>query len=140
MVFLEERSLVFLRLFSRPKRLACLLFLARRAPFSSSYPFSLLKNVSGRELVLLGILGPVINGPRMKAIRVAAQAAPVGEIPPDLRSVISNSVLRAYVPIPSLIALGAVIMMVLKLDWLGSGMVIALALIIGLIFAFAHKG
>nr|HET6904331.1 hypothetical protein [Ktedonobacteraceae bacterium] len=103
-------------------------------------PFSLLKNVSGRELVLLGILGPVINGPRMKAIRVAAQAAPVGEIPPDLRSVISNSVLRAYVPIPSLIALGAVIMMVLKLDWLGSGMVIALALIIGLIFAFAHKG
>ena len=49
MVFLEERSLVFLRLFSRPKRLACLLFLARRAPFSSSYPFSLLKNVSGRE-------------------------------------------------------------------------------------------
>ena len=50
MVFLEERSLVFLRLFSRPKRLACLLFLARRAPFSSSYPFSLLKNVSGREV------------------------------------------------------------------------------------------
>jgi uncharacterized membrane protein len=31
-------------------------------------------------LVLLGILGPVINGPRMKAIHVAAQAAPVGEI------------------------------------------------------------
>jgi uncharacterized membrane protein len=91
-------------------------------------------------LVLLGILGPVINGPRMKAIHVAAQAAPVGEIPPALRSVISNPVLRAYTPISGLIALGIVIMMVLKLDWLGSGMVIALVLIIGLLFAFARKG
>jgi hypothetical protein len=76
----------------------------------------------------------------MKAIHVAAQAAPVGEIPPALRSVISNPVLRAYTPISGLIALGIVIMMVLKLDWLGSGMVIALVLIIGLLFAFARKG
>lgn len=91
-------------------------------------------------LVLLGILGPVINGPRMKAIQVAAQVAPVGEIPTALRKVISDPVLRAYVPIPGLVALGAVIMMVLKLDWLGSGMVIALILIVGLIFAFARKG
>jgi uncharacterized membrane protein len=91
-------------------------------------------------LVLLGILGPVINGPRMKAIHVAAQAAPVGEIPPALRSVISHPVLRAYTPISGLLALGIVIMMVLKLDWPGSGMVIALVLIIGLLFAFARKG
>ena len=91
-------------------------------------------------LVLLGILGPVINGPRMKAIQVAAQAAPVGEISPALRTVISNPVLRAYTPIPGLAALGAVIMMVLKLDWLGSGLVIALVLIGGLIFAFVRKG
>jgi len=90
-------------------------------------------------LVLLGILGPVINGPRMKAIHVAAQAAPVGEIPPALRKIISNPVLRVYVPIPILSALGAVIMMVLKLDWLGSGMVIALVLMISLIIAFARK-
>jgi uncharacterized membrane protein len=90
-------------------------------------------------LVLLGILGPVINGPRMKAIHVAAQAAPVGEIPPTLRKVISSPVLRAYAPIPGLVALGAVIMMVLKLDWLGSGMVIALVLIVGFLFAFARK-
>jgi uncharacterized membrane protein len=90
-------------------------------------------------LVLLGILGPVINGPRMKAIHVATQAAPIGEIPPALREVISNPVLRTYVPIPILAALGAVIMMVLKLDWLGSGMVIALVLMISLIFAFARK-
>ncbi len=91
-------------------------------------------------LVLLGILGPVINGPRMKAIHVAAQAAPVGEIPPALKKAISNSVLRAYAPIPGLVALGAVIMMVLKLDWLGSGIVIALVLIVGLIFALVRKG
>jgi len=91
-------------------------------------------------LVLLGILGPVINGPRMKAIHVAAQAVPMGEIPPTLSEVISNPVLRTYTPIPGLFALGAVTMMVLKLDWLGSGIVIALALIVGLIFAFARKG
>jgi uncharacterized membrane protein len=91
-------------------------------------------------LVLLGILGPVINGPRMKAIHVAAQAAPAGEIPPALRKAISHPVLRMYAPIPALVALGAVIMMVLKLDWFGSGMVVVLAFIVGLIFAFARKG
>ncbi len=91
-------------------------------------------------LVLLGILGPVINGPRMKAIHVAAQAAPAGEIPHALRAAISNSVLRAFVPIPGLVALGAVIMMVLKLDWFGSAMVIALLLIVGFILAFVRKG
>jgi len=91
-------------------------------------------------LVLLGILGPVVNGPRMKAIHVAAQAAPMGEILPALRKVISHPVPRAYAPISGLIALGIVIMMVLKLDWLGSGMVIALVLIIGFLFAFARKG
>ena len=91
-------------------------------------------------LVLLGILGPVINGPRMKAIQVAVQATPVGEIPPALRTVIADPMLRAYAPIPILGALGAVILMVLKLDWLGSGMVIALVLIVGLIMAFVRKG
>ena len=91
-------------------------------------------------LVLLGLLGPVINGPRMKAIRVAAQAAPEGSISPALRQAIFHPVLRVYVPIPGLVALGAVIMMVLKLDWLASGMVMALVLIVGLIMAFVRKG
>ena len=90
-------------------------------------------------LVLMGILGSVVNGPRMKAIHLAAQAAPVGEIPAALRKVISNPVLRAYTPISILVALGTVIMMVLKLDWIGSGIVIALLLIAGLIFAFVRK-
>ena len=91
-------------------------------------------------LVLLGILGPVINGSRIKAINVAAHAAPVGEISAALRQAICNPVLRVYIPIPVLVALGAVIMMVLKLDWLGSGIVIALVLIVGLIIAFVRKG
>jgi hypothetical protein len=91
-------------------------------------------------LILLGILGPVINGPRMKAIQVAAQVAPVGELSPALRQAIFDPVLRVYVPIPVLVALGAVIMMVLKLDWLGSGIVIALVLIGSLIIAFVRKG
>lgn len=90
-------------------------------------------------LVLMGILGSVISGPRMKAIHLAAQAAPMGEIPATLRKVISNPVLRAYTSISVLVALGAVIMMVLKLDWPGSAIVLALVLIAGLIFAFAHK-
>lgn len=91
-------------------------------------------------LVLLGILGPVINGPRMKAIHMAEQAASMDEIPPALRKAISDPVLRAYTPIPGLAALGAVIMMVLKLDWPGSALVIALVLIGGLVFAFVRKG
>lgn len=90
-------------------------------------------------LVLLGILGPVINGPRMKAIHVAAHAAPEGEISPTLKQAILNPVLRVYVPITVLVAVGAVIMMVLKLDWLGSGMVIALVCIVGLSMTFVHK-
>jgi hypothetical protein len=81
-----------------------------------------------------------IDGPRMKAIHVAAQAAPVGEISTALRQAIGSPVLRVYLPIPVLVALGAVIMMVLKLDWLGSGMVIALVLIVSLIMAFMRKG
>jgi len=91
-------------------------------------------------LVLLGILGPVINGPRMQAIRMAAQAAPEAEISTAVRQAIFNPVLRVYLPIPGLVALGALTMMVLKLDWLGSGMVIALVLIVGLIIAFVRKG
>ncbi|GHO59057.1 hypothetical protein [Ktedonobacter robiniae] len=90
-------------------------------------------------LILLGILGPVINGPRMKAIYVAAKAAPEGEISDSLRKVITDPVLRAYVPVPGLVALGAIVLMVLKLDWLGSGIVMALALIASLIFAFSLK-
>ncbi|GCE27666.1 hypothetical protein KDA_31500 [Dictyobacter alpinus] len=91
-------------------------------------------------LVLLGILGPVINGPRMKAIHVAALAAPVGEISPALRRAIAHPVLQTYVPIPILAALGAVVMMVLKLDWPGSGIVIALILIASLILAGVRQG
>ena len=84
-------------------------------------------------LVLLGILGPVINGPRMKAIHLAVQAAPAGEISVALKKVISNPVLRAYTPIPALVALGAVVMMVLRLDWIGSGIVLVLVCIVSLI-------
>ncbi|GHO46686.1 hypothetical protein [Ktedonospora formicarum] len=92
-------------------------------------------------LVLVGILSPVINGPRLKAIHAEAKTAPEGEIPASLRKAIANPVLRAYVPIPGLIALGAVGMMVLKLDWLGSGIVLALVLIASLIiFAISRKG
>ncbi|HEY1014907.1 MAG TPA: hypothetical protein VGE07_19520 [Herpetosiphonaceae bacterium] len=90
-------------------------------------------------LVLMGILGPVINGPRIKAIQGAAQAAPAGDISPALRHAILNPVLRGYMPVPLFGAAGAVAMMVLKLGWLGSGMVLAAALGAGLLSAFVRN-
>ena len=84
-------------------------------------------------LIVLGILGPVINGPRMKAIQTTAALAPEGEIPASLQKHISDPVLRAYALIPGFIALGAVGLMTLKLDWISSGAVMVIALVVGIV-------
>lgn len=84
-------------------------------------------------LIILGIAGSVINGPRMKAIQKAVEMASAGEISAALRKRISDPVLRAYAPIPVLMAVGAVGLMTLKLDWVGSGVVMVVALIAGII-------
>lgn len=90
-------------------------------------------------IALLGILGPVINGPRTKAIRVALKVAPAGEITPALRKAIANRVLQVYAPIPTILSLGIVALMTLKPDWTGAGVIIAItiivSLIVGMIFA-----
>jgi len=90
-------------------------------------------------IALLGILGPVINGPRTKAIRVALKVAPAGEITPVLRKTITNRVLQGYAPIPGILSLGIVALMTLKPDWTGASIIIALtaviSLIVGAIFA-----
>lgn len=84
-------------------------------------------------IALLGILGPVINGPRTKAIRVALKAAPAGEITPVLRKAITNRILQGYAPIPGILSLGIVALMTLKPDWTGASVIIALTVVISLI-------
>jgi uncharacterized membrane protein len=88
-------------------------------------------------MVLLGILGPVINGPRMKAIHVALTQAPAGAVSTALREHAADPVLQVYALIPSFLSLGAVALMVLKLDWPGSiavmVMAFALSILIGLL-------
>lgn len=84
-------------------------------------------------IALLGILGPVINGPRTRAIRVALKVAPAGEITPVLRKAITNRVLQGYAPIPGILSLGIVALMTLKPDWTGASIIIALTVVISLI-------
>jgi hypothetical protein len=84
-------------------------------------------------LIVVGVLGAVINGPRMKAIQMAVEVAPDGEIPASLQKHISDPVLRAYALIPGCLALGAVALMNFKLDWIGSGVVMIIALMVGII-------
>ncbi len=90
-------------------------------------------DISLSLLIVLGILGPVINGPRMKAIQTAAALAPEGKIPAELQKHISDPVLRVYALIPGFIALGAVSLMTLKLDWISSGAVMIIALVVGIV-------
>lgn len=84
-------------------------------------------------IALLGILGPVINGPRAKAIRVALKVAPAGEITPVLRKAITDRILQGYAPIPGILSLGIVALMTLKPDWTGASVIIALTVVISLI-------
>jgi len=90
-------------------------------------------NLSLGVLIVMGILGPVINGPRIKAIHVAAEAAPDGPVPASLQKPIFDPILRAYVLIPAFMALGVVALMILKPDWIGSVVVLVLAFIVGTI-------
>ena len=91
-------------------------------------------------LIVLGVLGPVINEPRMKAIQMAVEVAPDGEVPASLQKRISDPVLRAYALIPGFMALGAVGLMTLKLDWIGSGVVMIIALMVGIISGQLSRG
>jgi hypothetical protein len=84
-------------------------------------------------LIVVGVLGAVINAPRIKAIQKAVEAAPAGPVPASLQKLISDPVLRAYALIPGFMALGAVSLMTLKLDWIGSAVVIIIALIVGIV-------
>ncbi|GHO99576.1 hypothetical protein KSF_096240 [Reticulibacter mediterranei] len=91
-------------------------------------------------LVALGIGGAVINSPRMKAIHQALAAAPDGPIIDDpLKQLIADPVLWMYAQIPGFMALAAIVLMVLKLDWPGSIAVLIVALVLGLVSAQLSK-
>lgn len=92
------------------------------------------------SLVILGALGPVINGPRMMAIQKAVEVAPDGQVTASLQKRISDPVLRAYAPIPGFMAVGVVALMTLKLDWIVSGVVMISLLIVGLISGQLSQG
>jgi hypothetical protein len=91
-------------------------------------------------LIVLGALGPAINGPRMKAIHRAVEAAPDGPVLDGLQKRISDPVLRAYALIPGFMALGVVVLMILKLDWIGSVVVIVVAFVVSIISGQLSRG
>jgi len=67
----------------------------------------------------------------MKAIHRALEATPDGPVTDTLKQLIADPVLWAYAQIPGFMALGAVALMTLKLDWLGSVVVVVVGLISG---------
>jgi hypothetical protein len=91
-------------------------------------------------LIVLGVLGPAINGRRLQAIHLAVEAAPDGEVPASLQQRISDPVLRAYALIPGFLLLGVVGLMTLKPDWIGSGVVLAVAFVASLIAGQLSRG
>lgn len=91
-------------------------------------------------LIVLGVLGPAINGRRLKAIHLAVEVAPDGEVPASLQQRISDPVLRAYALIPGFLLLGVVGLMTLKPDWIGSGVVLVVAFVVSLIAGQLSRG
>ncbi len=71
-------------------------------------------------VLLLGVMGALVHGPRVKAIRQALENTPAGPLSASLRERIADPVLWAYALVPGLLTLGTVALMVLKLDWTGS--------------------
>jgi hypothetical protein len=90
-------------------------------------------------LIALGIGGAVINAPRMKAIHQALTTAPDRPIADPLKQLLVDPVLWTYAQIPGFMALAAIVLMILKLDWLGSIVVLVVALVLSLVSAQLAK-
>ncbi len=91
-------------------------------------------------LIVLGVLGPAINGRHLKAIHLAVEVAPDREVPASLQKLITDPVLRAYALIPGFLLLGVVGLMTLKPDWIGSGVVLVMAFVVSLIAGHLSPG
>ena len=77
-------------------------------------------DVSLGTLVLVGILGPAVNGSGLKAIGRAVAVLPDGPLSADLSRLIYHPVLNMSTSITAFLTLGIVFLMTLKPGWLGS--------------------
>lgn len=88
-------------------------------------------NLALAGLVVMGIMGALINGRRLRAIQAAAEAAPAGPIPATLTRQIQDPMLWMSVKIMATLSLGVVYLMAAKPEAGESVATLALALLIG---------
>ena len=87
-------------------------------------------NLSLAGLAVMGGLGPLINGRRLRAIQAAAEAAPAGPVPAGLTRQMQDPILWMSVKIMAAMALGVVYLMAAKPE---AGESIAALVIAGLV-------
>ncbi len=94
-------------------------------------------DVSLAALVVMGTLGGAVINRRLKAIRIASSMAeaPAGSIPAELKRQITDSVLWTAVQTNGFTALGAVFLMTIKPDLVGSLISLVLSLVLGMVSA-----
>ncbi|MGH2344899.1 MAG: DUF2269 family protein [Chloroflexota bacterium] len=83
-------------------------------------------------LILLGAAGGGFIVPRLRAIHVAAEAAPAGAVPDSLRSLILDPILWATVQVSAALGFGVVYLMTIKPELGGSLLTVVVAAVIGL--------
>ncbi|HXT36909.1 MAG TPA: DUF2269 family protein [Chloroflexota bacterium] len=88
-------------------------------------------NLSLAGLVVMGALGPLINGRRLRSIVAAADTAPAGPIPAALTRQIQDPTLWMSVKIMAVLALGVVYLMAAKPEAGESVTALAVALVVG---------
>ena len=93
-------------------------------------------NTSLAALLLVSPLAPTIIGPRLGKIRKAAAGMPTGPVPSSLRMAAHDPALHASVSVMMAVSLGIGVVMVTKPATLGSIMIVAIALLVGLAAAF----
>jgi len=92
-------------------------------------------DVSLGVLLLTSMLAPTITTPRFKAIRRVVESTPSGALPSDLYQLTHDSILRATIFVMDFLTLGVVFLMTIKPGWVGSLVVMAIALVAALIVA-----
>jgi hypothetical protein len=84
-------------------------------------------------LILLGVAGGVLSGPRMRAISAAAETAPAGSVPGSLNLLILDPILWTTVQVSGVLAIGVVYLMTIKPETGGSWLTILVAAVIGVV-------
>lgn len=86
-------------------------------------------------LVLIGVIGGVIGGPRLGAIQKMA-ARETGPVSASLSQRLNDPLLSISMRIRTAIALGIVFLMVVKPDQTGTLITLVIAIVVGLVAAF----